>query len=229
MERVARIVRDQNADVVAIQELDRFWERSSFEDQPAKLARLLGLNMRFGANLVQGSSEYGVAVFTRHPVIESRNHSLGTPEGWEPRGVLEVVVDVPVVGRVTILNTHLQQSQPGFGEAAFRQRRAGADFIAARIGVIDGPVVLMGDFNAEPGDEELAPLGHFADAWSVGGDGTPGQTIPARPDRAPEKRIDAIYVTDAFSIERVRVVRNDPTRVASDHYPVVADLVCQTR
>jgi endonuclease/exonuclease/phosphatase family metal-dependent hydrolase len=77
---------------------------------------------------------------------------------------------------------------------------------------------LVGDFNAPPNAPELAPLWtELVDSWDVAGVGD-GLTFPAVD---PVKRID--YVTHSPNIETrdADVVATQ----ASDHLPVVADLV----
>ncbi len=52
LDRVAAVIRDSGADVVALQEVDRHWSaRSEFVDQAAVLADKLGMHHAYGANL----------------------------------------------------------------------------------------------------------------------------------------------------------------------------------
>jgi endonuclease/exonuclease/phosphatase family metal-dependent hydrolase len=44
----------------------------------------------------------------------------------------------------------------------------------------------------------------------------------------PFSRIDHIFVSRHFEVEKVRVPQNSLTRVASDHLPLVADLRLRT-
>src|SRR3954454_864243 len=96
LDRVARAVRD--ADVVGFQEVDvRFRARSRFVDQADHLAKALGGEVAFGGNLIEGEGQYGVALVSKLPIVARRNHRLPRSEGRddaEPRGVLEVTLDV---------------------------------------------------------------------------------------------------------------------------------------
>jgi endonuclease/exonuclease/phosphatase family metal-dependent hydrolase len=74
------------------------------------------------------------------------------------------------------------------------------------------PTVLLGDFNAPPEAPELAPLWHTLTAAPT------GLTFPAD---APVKRIDYVTVSDGIRVCTATV----PPTVASDHRPVVAELV----
>jgi endonuclease/exonuclease/phosphatase family metal-dependent hydrolase len=76
---------------------------------------------------------------------------------------------------------------------------------------------VFGDMNAAPTAPELQPLlQRLHDAWS--GSDTPGFTYPAE---APRERIDYVLVSPQFTVRSVRV----PDTQASDHRPVVAELV----
>ena len=85
------------------------------------------------------------------------------------------------------------------------------------IGVANVPTLVLGDLNAPPDAPELAPLlARLTDAWPASAG--PGFTYPA--DK-PEKRIDYVLVSPHFRVRSATV----PTTEASDHRPVVVDLV----
>ena len=72
--------------------------------------------------------------------------------------------------------------------------------------------ILLGDFNAEPGAPELAPL------WKELTPADPGAyTFPAAD---PVKRIDYVAVGEGVRVRDAAVAET----LASDHRPVVADL-----
>jgi endonuclease/exonuclease/phosphatase family metal-dependent hydrolase len=87
------------------------------------------------------------------------------------------------------------------------------------------PTLLMGDFNAIPGSLELAgleaPGSGFVDAWSTRNPAEPGHTIPVE---APARRIDYIWLAGPVTCTAIAVLDSNETRLASDHFPVVADL-----
>jgi endonuclease/exonuclease/phosphatase family metal-dependent hydrolase len=238
LEQIADAIRAAGADIVAVQEVDVHWsERSSWADQAAELGAMLEMNVRFGPiyslpgerragaamsvdTVVERDvppREFGLAILSRHPIIEFRNHvipRLSTQSNEvEPRplpGFLEVVVRVHGV-HIHVFNTHLDyRSDP----------RVRAAQVAAMLPFLPEqslPVILMGDLNAPPHAEELAPL--FARLNDAGRrDREPGHTYPAA---APERRIDYVLYSDRFGFRAAGVM---DTR-ASDHLPVIADLV----
>jgi endonuclease/exonuclease/phosphatase family metal-dependent hydrolase len=238
--RIADVIRAAGADIVAVQEVDVHWsERSSFADQAAELGAMLEMNVRFGPiyslpgerGSRAGTSvdtvpsverdvhprEFGLAILSRHPIIEFRNHvipRLSTQANdVEPRplpGFLEAVVRVRGV-RIHVFNTHLDYRP---------DPRVRVAQVAAMLPLLPEqslPVILMGDLNAPPHAAELAPL--FARLNDAGRrDREPGHTYPAT---APVRRIDYVLCSDRFGFRAASVM---DTR-ASDHLPVIADLV----
>jgi len=235
LERTAEVIRAQDPDIVAIQEVDRFWARSGAVDQPDELGTMLNMETCFAANLDHdpddhGSEDhqYGTLILSRFPILSCENTLLPTPDDWEQRGLLEARIDVEGVGEISVLDTHLQAGREGEEQEAIRQRTEQAEAIAEQVKGIDVPVVLMGDFNAQPDDAELASLFEtetgLQDAWTVNGDGTGGFTVPVEETAEPESRIDYIFVSSDLTVNSAEVVINEGTRITSDHYPVIADL-----
>nr|MDQ4008285.1 endonuclease/exonuclease/phosphatase family protein [Actinomycetota bacterium] len=153
-------------------------------------------------------------------VVHTENHAItrlstqsGDPTPAPAPGFPEVVVNAEGA-LVHVYATHLDyRADPSVREAQVEDM--------LRILAAAGPEaqqVLVGDFNAPPHAAELAPLWErLVDVWPRVGAG-PGLTYPAA---APTKRIDYITVSPGVLPTAARAPRSD----ASDHLPVVADLV----
>jgi endonuclease/exonuclease/phosphatase family metal-dependent hydrolase len=108
---LARIAGEvEHADVIALQEVDRFWQRSGERDEPAELARHLpAFHWVYGANLDMDASypddngfpvhrrrQFGAMILSRTPIISSRNFPLpkfGTVvQHSVQQGALEAVI-----------------------------------------------------------------------------------------------------------------------------------------
>jgi endonuclease/exonuclease/phosphatase family metal-dependent hydrolase len=217
LDRIAAVIRAQDADLVALQEVGRHWSAdSAFRDQAADLGRLLSMQFVFGANLDRDPPapgaprrQYGTAILSSRPVLDSRHILLprASPEN-EQRGLL--VADVELDGaRFRLHNAHLGVSA--------QDRKLQVAAILAEVDRAAVPYALAGDFNAGPAAPELAPLfARLGDAWTLDGDGD-GDTFPAS---APTARIDYVLVPAELSVSAVRV----PEELASDHRPLVAEL-----
>ncbi len=214
-DRLAQAINASGADVVALQEVDAYRDRSGCRHQAFEIAQRLGMHARLGANIRSGEecgngrqALYGDAVLSRYPILEWK-HTLLPNQGGEQRGMTETVLDVDG-RRVRVVATH-------FEYASLSERRAQAHAVVARLEGSAEPTVVMGDLNGEPDDSGLAPLRDaFTDAWATAGDGD-GYTNPAR---APHRRIDYVFVRGATPTSAE--VRDDTT---SDHLAVRADLV----
>ena len=216
LERVARVIRHANPDVVGLQEVDRHWdERSDHVDQPRWLAKRLGYRYAFGANLDEDPArpgeprrQYGTALLTRFRILSWRNSPLPRFADGEPRGLLQVRTRFGL-----FCSTHLQHDN---AEERRAQAEAVVRLLSEREGAAAEPTVVVGDLNAVPDAPELAPLLEaYPDSWEQAGDGD-GFTYPAE---APDRRIDYVLADPRTRAVRTRVVSTD----ASDHLPYVVD------
>jgi len=200
LRRIAEVIRSSGADVVGLQEVDRFLPRSGMVDEAAELARMLGMRHCFAASLTFGTGEYGNALLSRYPIAESRFERL--PDQGEIRSLLTAELE-PGAGRLTILVTHL-----GLKDA---DRRGQLTVIAERLRGLGQPAVLAGDFNARTGDPALRLLP--AEFRKV-------PLIPAGSSTLHSGgEIDHLFANFGGDQVTARTLPSD----ASDHDPVVAD------
>jgi endonuclease/exonuclease/phosphatase family metal-dependent hydrolase len=83
------------------------------------------------------------------------------------------------------------------------------------------PAILAGDFNFLSRSRAYAHVAsHLHDAQRLAS----GPRQPTFPARYPRFRIDYVFVSKSIQVERVEALRNDATRIASDHLPLIADL-----
>jgi endonuclease/exonuclease/phosphatase family metal-dependent hydrolase len=163
--------------------------------------------------------QYGTAILSPYPILDSENTLLPKLGTSEQRGLLEALIGVRG-GRYRVYNTHLQHNSPD-AESGRAQRTMQIEAIMDEMREERGPHALVGDLNAEPNDPEMQPLyTRLTDAWPVGGTG-PGFTISST---APTRRIDYIFVSRGLKVRSAHV----PQTIGSDHLPVV-DITLQRR
>jgi len=207
LDRIARIIRENNPDVVCLQEVDLNLPRTNHLDFGAELAKRLGMPTVFESNYAFDGGEYGNATLTRLEILSHENIALPNPDPTqvEPRGCLKTVLRTPA-GPVQVFNTHLGLNAD--------ERKAQAEAILKH--VWKAPTILTGDLNegiAQPGASLL--LTQFKDALTQGG-------VPAV--QGAHVRIDHVLVSGEFDVLSSRIVSTPDTAIASDHLPYVAEL-----
>ncbi|HET9045878.1 MAG TPA: endonuclease/exonuclease/phosphatase family protein [Casimicrobiaceae bacterium] len=121
--RIASEVRD--GDVIALQEVERFWQRSGMLDAPAVLAShfpdhhwVFGANLDMDASyrdadrrLVNRRRQFGTMILARTPILSSRNHLLPKyatlTQHSIQQGALEAVIATEHPGALRVYSTHL--------------------------------------------------------------------------------------------------------------------------
>ncbi len=210
--RIAELIRDEKADIVALQEVDRGVARTAKRDLPAELAALTGMTAVFANNYHFQGGEYGNAILSRFPVRRWTNTHYRMLIPNEQRGILQAILDVG--GReVVFMNTHIDYRRDD------KERWANLDEIEGLAAQYAGtPVLLCGDFNSVPTSRIIQRLTNtFDDTWAKVGEGE-GLTIPAN---KPTKRIDYLWVTKDGPIKPLKSWV--PVTEASDHRPVMAE------
>jgi endonuclease/exonuclease/phosphatase family metal-dependent hydrolase len=216
LKRIADLIKHEQADIVALQEVDKGVERTARRDLPAELSALTGMSCVFSNNFHYQGGEYGNAVLTRFPVQNWTNTHYTMIRPGEQRGILQVVLKVQ--GReLVFMNTHIDYR----GDDSERWSNAGE--IQQLIQPYRGrPMILCGDFNDTPGSRTCRKLGEsFKDTWAAVGAGD-GFSIPAE---KPHKRIDYIWIGSDGAIVPLKAWV--PESLASDHRPVVAEFRLQ--
>lgn len=212
LERTARAIEALDADVVALQEVDLGVGRSGGVNQVNELARVLGMHPAFGVFMPYGGGHYGMALLSRHPIVDAR--SLRLPGGNEPRVALSARLRHPCGQDVRVVCVHFDWVR----DDGYRFGQAGA--VAQHLESLAEPYVLLGDFNDVRGSRTLELFESMADHVTR-------ESAPTFPSDAPDREIDFLLHSrptpsrPGWAVESVEVV---PEAVASDHRPVRAVL-----
>ncbi len=225
LDSVIAVINAERPDIVGLQEVDVHWQpRSRFLNQAELIAKGTGMHYRF-ARIYQSPNEdpskppreFGVAILSRYPITAFTNHDIARLSTQETNpvpkplpGFLDATLDVNGTP-VRALNVHLDFRR----DPAVRKMQV-ADMLAA-MGDSKMPTLMFGDMNARPDAPELEPLFQkLNDSWPY--TQGPGLTGPAR---NPGGKIDYVLTSDDFKVVKTWV----PKVYASDHFPVVAELV----
>jgi endonuclease/exonuclease/phosphatase family metal-dependent hydrolase len=212
--RIARVLREVGADVVALQEVLSVAAGSAALDQPRLLAEELGLEMHFGAVRGHWGGQYGNVVLSALPLGPGELYDLSVV-GREERGCLRV--DVRLSGRSTlhVFNVHL-------GTSASERRQQGPRLLEAVVRAstdLAGPRVLLGDFNDWASLFVSLLAAHFRGVDMRSHLGS-NRTYPGL---LPVLSLDHIYYDEGLELTGLRLHRTPTALLASDHLPLVAD------
>ena len=219
--RIAKTIAQYDPDIVALQELDVGRSRTQEVDQAHEIARELKIEFHFHPALQIEKELYGDALLSRYPLRLIRSGNLpGSPNrpDLETRGALWAEIDVDGQ-KVQILNTHL-------GLRASEQHHQtealmGSQWLSHP--ECSGPVILCGDFNATPRHKTCRRITQILnDAQEKLDNHVPQRTWFGR---FPVGRIDHIFVSKEIVVQSCIIPRTTLTRVASDHLPLIVDLL----
>ncbi|SEN29404.1 endonuclease/exonuclease/phosphatase family protein [Lihuaxuella thermophila] len=218
LNRIAQVVKDSEADLIGLNEVDRnFSRRSDYLDQISWLAEHLQMHWAFGTTLTlrrrsaKPVRKYGNAFLSRYPIISHKNYPFDFyPALIEGRALLEIKLEINQTP-LKIFVTHLSLT-------SFLQKKQ-IDFIVKKISNETLPVILVGDCNMKPGSNGWKKIiRYMTDVCQANGKG-PYYTFPSF---HPKSQLDYIFVSPDFQVSAVDVIKQKPE--ASDHLPLTASL-----
>jgi len=214
-ERIAGVLREIDADIIALQEVLCVQGEENQDDQAHFIARELGLEFRFGENRRLKGGAYGNVLLSRFPIVAARNHDISVA-GREQRGCLRVDIDLHGKQLLHAYNVHLGTS---FTERRNQARKLLHDDVLKNRDHA-GPRILLGDFNEwTHGLASRLLKEHFRSAdirAHIGRTST-------YPGVLPFLHLDHIYFDEALELIDAKLHRSRLALVASDHLPIVAD------
>jgi endonuclease/exonuclease/phosphatase family metal-dependent hydrolase len=206
-ERTAEVIRELDADVVALQEVESPIAEHGAPDQLSRLVRGAGFPRGIaGATLERGGYPFGNAILTRLPVEAVRRIDLSVA-AREPRGALDLDLACDG-GSLRVVATHFGLRHD---ERAQQWRLLLPHWNAGTT-----PAVLLGDFN------------HWwwRDRVLAGIERDLGRTPALRtfPSRRPIFALDRLWLRPRHALVSLSVVDTRRARVASDHLPLRAQI-----
>ena len=228
LSRCASIIRGISPDFCGINEINHYHSKDiAIKNQPEFLANNTGLTYCvFGRAMTTksgGGRDYGNAVISKHPIISSEIISIPDPvikdenKYYENRSITKVKLDI--AGGITVLQTHMG--------LAIAEAKNAVNTVFRLLDEIDGPVILMGDFNMRPSNILIDMLRErLFDTALIRDDYIP--TFPSyiypegfHPgDETPPCKIDYIFVSKHFKTLSIDVINTS----VSDHMPVVVEV-----
>lgn len=208
----ASVIRSVQPDFVVLNEVRSHTQDVGDVNQAWELGRLTGYYPVFGRSIDVSGGEYGNALLTRLPLIESEVVHIPDPvresdKAWyEHRSVLRGVLEADG-RRITVLGSH-------FGLTP-EEARSAVDTVLSLVERAGTPLILMGDFNLRPDDVLLRPLMDLLIDTAQG-----CESPKTFPSDQPREKIDYIFVSKDV---KVLSLESQNTQM-SDHRPLIARL-----
>jgi len=203
--RIASVLRELNADVIALQEVG--FRTDPVCDVIDYLAGATKTSAVTGETFRDQRGPYGNAVLSRVPIVGFERIDLRRP-GREPRGAIDLRLGLGDT-KVQVVATHLglrpreRLDQTARLLSAFQASAADLE-------------ILLGDFN------ELLPWGRPLRSLERAFGRTPA---PATfPSRWPLLPLDRLWARPSRVVRAVAPHASENAKVASDHLPLVAEL-----
>jgi endonuclease/exonuclease/phosphatase family metal-dependent hydrolase len=206
-DRVAAVVGELDADVIALQEFTYPADVAIENRAPVEFVALDQYQCALGPTRQIATRSFGNALLARHPIVDVHHLDLSI-DRCEPRGALATTIDVDGTP-VHLLATHLGLR---VSERRFQVRQLLSYLDSVRHSL----VVVLGDFNDWlPGRSAAHVLDRRLGASA---------RLRSFPSRRPMLPLDRIWIHPVSVLRRMFVHTSALARHASDHLPVVADL-----
>jgi endonuclease/exonuclease/phosphatase family metal-dependent hydrolase len=208
LDEMADVIASSGADVVVLQEASRGWVLGGGADVPTYLARATGQELAWAP---AADRQFGNALLwdpSRVDVSDVRVIELPYGDGPQQRSALAATVSTGGTP-VRLVTTHLQHREENH---ATRLAQLEAIFAAEPV---DGPFVLAGDLNAEPGWQEISAITDRGLVSAQDAVGDPADlTSPAV---VPRYRVDWVFGSPDVPASSFEIL----DAVESDHRPLL--------
>jgi endonuclease/exonuclease/phosphatase family metal-dependent hydrolase len=215
-ERIAAVIAELDADVIAIQEIFNGQHGPAKYDQARSLHECLKkYEWRFGQNRTLRGIPYGNMTLSRLPVQFCRNYDL-TWRHRERRGCLRTDLLLAPGKVLHIFNVHL-------GTSFFERRHQSRKLLSSEVlGGRDyrGTRIVVGDFNEWTRGLVSRSM---ADAFETINPRTFMRYARTYPGIFPLLHLDHFYYDKQLSLRSFRLHRSRTALIASDHLPLVAE------
>jgi endonuclease/exonuclease/phosphatase family metal-dependent hydrolase len=216
--RIADVLLETEADVIALQEVLSIENGSSDDHQAHYIADRLGFHYTIGENRRLNNGAYGNVILSRFPLQFVHNYDIS----WrhrEKRGCLRADIHVGEDSRpIHIFNVHL-------GTAFIERRFQGRSICSVDIlnnSSLVGPRIVLGDFNEWTRGLASRLLSAHLESVDLMRYMRHQRTYPGI---FPLLHLDHVYYDSSLHLENFVVHRSRTALIASDHLPLIADFI----
>ncbi len=212
--RIAQVLRELDADVIALQEVVSLGGGRKEQDQARYLADAVGFPYYLGETRKLRGGSYGNVVISRFPVKEVEVYDLSA-SSREARGCIRCDIEVAPGKIIHLFNIHL-----GTG---YIERRKQANLLMSRNVLLSPrlkhPRLILGDFNEWTRGRVSKMLNHSFESVDIQLHLNRRRTYPGV---LPFMHLDHMYFDRTLFLEEFVLHRSPKALMASDHLPLVA-------
>ena len=213
--RVAEVLRELDADVIALQEVVSLTGGRREQNQAQYLADAVGFEFRIGETRKLRGAAYGNVLLSRLPLKQVEVYDL-TASRREPRGCMRCDLEIAHGKIVHVFNVHL-----GTG---YLERRKQAHMLMSRevllAPALKHPRLVLGDFNEWTRGLVSRMLQQEFESVDIQLHLNRRRTYPGV---LPLMHLDHMYFDRDLALEEFLLHRSRMALVASDHLPLVAE------
>lgn len=214
-ERVAQVLSEMDADIVALQEVVCREGKNRGDQQAAYLAEELGYHAELGENRKHRGGAYGNLVLSRLPIHHAQNHDISV-RGRERRGCLRTDIHLAQGSLLHIFNLHL-------GTSYFERRKQARSLFDQEVMTsrnIQGLKIVLGDFNEWTNGLASRLLQFHFKSGDLRRHIGRSKTYPGV---LPLLHLDHIYFDRRLKMTDFKLHKSRTALLASDHLPLVAE------
>ncbi len=221
---IGSVIKAQGPNIVAFQEVTYY---SPFNGYTTMFIELKAMMKSLGFNYFATSEGYNYnlanSIFSQFEIKSSKTFNLDDWNAWQ-RNVVETSIEVNGY-QLMVYTTHLTHIQGGTKSSEVRVSEVNQLIeIISRNDLVNDNILVLGDFNIEPKDENEISLPEYTlltanlkDLWMEDAPLEDGFTSPADD---PSQRIDYIFSSQGINATDCDVYES----LASDHLPVICEL-----
>jgi endonuclease/exonuclease/phosphatase family metal-dependent hydrolase len=211
---IAEVIKREKPDLIALQEVDAFTERSGKSSHQAnELGALTGMYPHFIKAIDRSGGDYGVAILSKFPIISAESYRLTVTEGsdGEIRGCGVVVVKALGM-KIGFMTAHLDHMKD---EDRLLQVSEVNKILKKKKKI---PVIFGADLNMERHHHVIRKLEEQVTFLC-------SDCEPTFPADKPDRTLDYVMMNKkALKKLKVKQYRLVEERYASDHLPLIVEL-----
>jgi len=211
--KVAAVIKAQQPDIVAIEEVDSLWSRSDNQDQTKVLAELTGLRYYHYSDSRSFTDTagwgYGIGILSKYPLKDTQTVFLAHNDHPGSENWVNSVATLTLASGqdIRFICAHYDYiyEDNRILEVTETNRMADTSSI---------PVILAGDLNSHPDSKPISILEKSFDRSCT-------NCQLSFPSNKPRVKLDYIMAGKkaGFKVEETKVLNTEATRFASDHLP----------